>query len=157
MPVNLATVAHANAVMATFRGNDGITFRVRRGRIYIACPGVTSEEAEYQLRPGDRAWPTFRYGRFGMGGTTAMATAQLVRWCRGMTRRGRKCWSYWVSDTVGLGSIDTLVLLGQYGYFDDKMNACVGCGAPEPTDWYSLGGVTGPMCRMHECRKAVPA
>lgn len=145
------TLAEVNEVLATFREPDEQVSLYQRPGTLLYLAGTDWNHAA-QMR-GDGTY--FRHVRVHsrMGGTEEMATVQLVRWYRGMTRRPLRCWSHWCGHLIKLGRPDTMDLLRSSSYPDPRKTACVLCGSAEPGDWWSLDGVTGPYCGCRDRRK----
>jgi hypothetical protein len=149
MELNETILTRANQVLETFIGR---TPRLRVsgfGRLEVRS-AWGSMSARVSPNNGSLAG---RYGNHGMGGTSAMAVGQLIRWYRNQSRLPIDSWRYWASDTIKLCSLDTVALLEDSTYSDPKKVCCVLCGSSKVGDWWNLNGKTGPCCHMGRCRK----
>lgn len=149
MELNEIILTRANQVLETF---IGCTPRLRlsgSGRLE-----VQSSSGRMSARTSPHSGSlTGRYGNHGMGGTSAMALGQLVRWYFNQTRLPLPTWRYWASDKVLLCSLATVDLLEDSTYSDPKKVCCVLCGSSKVGDWWHLNGKTGPCCYMGRCRE----
>jgi hypothetical protein len=126
-------ISEANEVLDTFA--PGCVLECRRSRLILKS--LYGENAIILGRDG--RWPTFRYGRHGLGGTQALGIGQLARWIRGLSRV--PAYTFW-----GWFGSKTADLLNASSYPNPDATKCVRCGKRAPGDWWSLDGVTGPCC-----------
>ena len=160
MPINQAALAVANEILKACDTDKQypteLQLEMRGTRLFITSRYGSTP----MLVRRDGCYPTFNYGRYGMGGTQAQALCQLARWIRNQTRVPLGAWRYWCGDTVKLArdnGATVMALLDGSSYPDARYTSCVLCGAPDPRDWWSIrggGGKTGPCCAYERCRHA---
>ena len=139
---------NANRVLDAME--KGVRLERVNGRLWV----VTKYGRKAAVLNGNGDALGCRYGALGMGGTQALATGQIVRWVRGLTRLPLRSWRYWTSERVALCSPDVVPLLESLDYERPECCRCVLCGR-FPTnglDWWCLGRVIGPCCSLGGCR-----
>jgi hypothetical protein len=148
-----AVIAEANPILRAIYPDLSLQDRSRR--LWIVARGDFPAEMAARLNGnGDRLGCD--YGRLGMGGTGALATGQLVRWTRGLTRVPLTSWEYWLGPKILLGrggDARALELLRASSYSDPKLTCCVLCGSPKIADWWNDGKLVGPCCWGGRCRR----
>lgn len=142
------TLAAANAVLATFE--PGWSFAWGKGlRRVLYLQRENSTDSIAVLLRSDRLW--LRHRTLLLPGTVEQAVVQLALWIRKLPRRPLAWWRYLVSESVGLGSEETINRLTVGGYNDPHFTRCVHCGAFDPRDWWALGKLVGPCCMRGPC------
>lgn len=143
----------ANEVLRSFA--PGTTLRLESGYVLVewsARSGTfTDQHSKRWMTRGQDFYPVW-HRKWGHGGTSCTALAQLVRWiqCKPVLPIGT--WQYWSGDKCrllrhGTGE-NVLQSLLDAGY--PAKAECVLCGEAITggMDWWSLKGVSGPCCGM---------
>lgn len=153
-PTRATVLAEANPILAAYNGYA--QFEIRNSKLYLVCE---TKALPVRLN-SDASTLGMNYHHFGMGGTQAYATGQLVRWIRGATRLPLQSWRYWTGPTCKLGGrfvggCDGLMrMIEESSYPDPDKTKCVICGTNEimTLDWWSSPtGVVGPCCTFGTC------
>lgn len=101
----------------------------------------------WHMRSGSSWYPTW-YNKWPAGGTSMVATAQLIRWIKDEPVYSLRAWRHWCSDSVKLLQLNDLKILEDAGY--PKEMTCVLCDkaiAPgDAFDWWDYDGKSGPCC-----------
>lgn len=142
------TLSHANVVLNAM-GRDVRLERSENGRLYVAT--------KYGRKPAilnSNADALAQYHSPAVGGTMALATGQLVRWVRSLTRLPLKAWRHWTGESVKLCSPEVVDLLQRLEYDTYEACRCVLCRQWPMCglDWWSLEGNVGPCCSFGACR-----
>lgn len=170
MTLHLEHLEPANGVLETFTRN--LTFVLGDTR----CRSRSSRKdlCLRYMRPGNRPHVVraevnrqngsliINYGKLGLGGTKAVAVAQLALWIRGRPRLPLTVWRYWAGDTILLArerGPEMLERIEASMYDDAKSTLCVLCGcAPKGgLDWWCRGEVSGPCCALETCLRTEAA
>jgi hypothetical protein len=158
MYIMMHSLTDPNAVLATFNGQ--VRFGRRLGRLRLEYLGIdgrsVGRSVGVQVNKNSGALG-INYGRFGMGGTQALAAGQLVLWIRDKPRVPLRAWEYWASPTVLLagGNSDRMLALLRASAYDDGVKTrCVLCGGDRCGDWWNLDGLTGPCCTYGRCQRS---
>ena len=140
----------ANFVLESFA-----TARIERRKTgWYVCWGDKSKR--WSVRHGQDFFPPWSR-QFPGGGTAITALSQLIRWLKDMPVLPISTWRYWAGDKVKLLPLSTVDIFEASGY--PREAKCVLCGTVlfGALDWWSLDGVSGPCCTMHDgCRQGSP-
>jgi len=108
----------------------------------------------WQCRGND--WYPVWANKYPGGGTSLIATSQLIRWCRGQPVLPISSWRGWAHRKVNLLPSHAVDELARSGY--PLSVDCVLCGRSivHPMDWWHLNGVSGPCCsHRNGCRQKI--
>lgn len=148
-----------NAVLAHLEPRTTIYFRGNKARVKWSVYTGKQFDRQWMTR-GQDFYPVWKH-QWPHGGTMTTALAQLVRYAQGKPVLPLSTWEYWGTDTVALfrnrdGSDSGKEIIGILAASDyPKVATCVLCGKSPigRFDWWSLDGVSGPMCNYtEECK-----
>jgi hypothetical protein len=132
--------------------------RLAAGYVLVVWKVYNKDIQRRWMTRGQDFYPVW-YRSWGRGGTASTALAQLVRWIQDKPVLPLTTWIYWGGDRGrllrrGEGAEAAIAALRAAGY--PEVVNCVLCGTPLTAgfDWWSLRGVSGPCCTMHNgCRQ----
>lgn len=152
-------LAVANAVLAILESRTTIYFRGNKARVKWSRWDGKEFDRQWMTR-GQDFYPVWHH-HWPHGGTMTTALAQLVRYTQGKPVLPLSTWEYWGTDTVALlrqrnGAEHGKPIIDILAASDyPKVATCVLCGKSPigRFDWWSLNGVSGPMCwYTDECK-----